>query len=214
MKKLLCLVSALFFSASLFAVELKPGVHYEVIDNATASSKPEIKEYFSYYCPHCFTFEPLADRLKAGEDKGNYKFVKSHVDFLRAAGPEIQFMLTKALVTSDTLNVPAASKAIFNYIHKQRAPFTEEKDIRNLFVLNGVEGEKFDKVFNSFAVTAAAKKMKKDQDELNRKRVLTGVPTFIVNNKYKILTSGFDAKTYDQLFSQIEQAAVELSQKK
>ena len=215
MKQLLSLMTALFFSASLFAVELKEGVHYEVFDKTTSTtSKPEIKEFFSYYCPHCMTFEPLADRLKAGEKKGNYKFVKSHVDFLRAAGPDIQFMLTKALVTADTLDVPAASKAIFNYIHKQRAAFTEEKDIRNLFVLNGIDGDKFDKVFNSFAVTAAAKKMKKDQDELNRKRVLTGVPTFIVNNKYKILNRGFDAKTYDQLFKQLEEAAIELSQRK
>ena len=208
-------MAALFFSASLFAVELKEGVHYEVFDKTTSSTgKPEIKEFFSYYCPHCMTFEPLADRLKAGQKKGNYKFVKSHVDFLRAAGPDIQFMLTKALATAETLKVPAASKAIFNYIHKQRAVFTKEKDIRNLFVLNGVDGDKFDKVFNSFAVTAAAKKMKKDQDELNRKRVLTGVPTFVVNNKYKILNAGFDAKTYDQLFNKIEEAAIELSQRK
>ena len=213
MKKLLCLMSALFFSFNLFAVELKEGVHYEVISDSTPTAKPEIKEFFSYYCPHCFTFEPLADRLKAGEKKGKYKFVKSHVDFLRAAGPDIQFMLTKALVTAEKLNVPAASKAIFNYIHKQRAPFTKEKDIRNLFVLNGVDGAKFDKVFNSFAVTAAAKKMKKDQDTLNNKRVLTGVPTFIVNNKYKILNSGFNAKNYDELFGQLENAAIELSQK-
>ncbi|NVK24919.1 MAG: thiol:disulfide interchange protein DsbA/DsbL [Gammaproteobacteria bacterium] len=215
MKRLLCVMAALFFSASLFAVELKEGVHYEVFDKTSPSTgKPEIKEFFSYYCPHCLSFEPLAERLEAGQKKGNYKFVKSHVDFLRAAGPEIQFMLTKALVTAETLNVPAASKAIFNYIHRQRAAITKEKDIRNLFVLNGVDGEKFDKVFNSFAVTAGAKKMKKDQDELSKKRVLTGVPTFIVNNKYKILNSGFEAKTYDELFNKLEAAAVKLSQRK
>ena len=215
MKQILTILTALFFSASLLAVELKEGVHYEVFDKSkSVTGKPVIKEYFSFYCPHCMTFEPLADRLKAGEEKGNYKFVKSHVDFLRAAGPDIQFMLTKALATADTLKVPAASKAIFNYIHKQRAVFTKEKDIRNLFILNGVDGAKFDKVFSSFAVTAAAKKMKKDQDELSRKRVLTGVPTFVVNDKYKIINRGFDAKTYDQLFNQIEQAALELSQRK
>lgn len=206
---------ALILSASAFAIPLEEGVHYEVIDKkSSGTAKPEIKEFFSYYCPHCLSFEPLAERLKSGAEKGNYKFVKSHVDFLRAAGPEIQFMLTKALVTADTLKVPAASTAIFNQIHKHRVPFTQEKDIRDLFVLNGVDGAKFDKVFNSFAVTASAKKMKKDQEELSRKRVLTGVPTFIVNGKYKINNQGFKAKTYDELFTQIEAAAIQLTKKK
>ncbi len=215
MKKLLGLFAALVFTAGSFAVELEEGVHYEVIDKKSSGTvKPEIKEFFSYYCPHCKTFEPLAKKLKAGAEKEGYKFVKSHVDFMRQAGPDIQFMLTKALVASEKLNVPQVNDAIFNYIQTQRAIFTEEKDVRNLFVLNGVDGEKFDKVFNSFAVTAAAKKMKKEQDELSRKRVLTGVPTFIVNGKYKLLTTGFKAGSYGELFSQMEEAAVELATKK
>jgi len=213
MKKLLGLFAALIFSASSFAIELEEGVHYEVIDKKSSGTvKPEIKEFFSYYCPHCMTFEPLAKSLKANAEKEGYKFVKSHVDFLRAAGPDIQEMLTKALVTADTLKVPQVNDAIFNYIQKQRAAITGVKDIRNLFVINGVDGEKFDKVFNSFAVTAAAKKMKKEQDTLSRKRVLTGVPTFIVNGKYKILSGGFKkAKSYGELFTQMEEAAIKLS---
>lgn len=215
MKKLLSMFAALVLSASAFAVDLQEGVHYEVIDKKSSGTvKPEIKEFFSYYCPHCMTFEPLAKSLKARAEKDNFKFVKSHVDFLRAAGPDIQFMLTKALVTAEKLSVPQVNDAIFNYIQKQRAVFTEVKDVRNLFVINGVDGAKFDKVFNSFAVTAAAKKMKKEQEQLASKRVLTGVPTFIVNGKYKVLSSGFKgAKSYGELFKQMEDAAVELTKK-
>jgi len=199
-------------SFSVQAVQLKEGVHYEVISDQ-ATEKPEVKEFFSYYCPHCFSFEPLADRLKDSSKENGFEFKKSHVDFLRAAGPEIQEMLTRALVTADRLNAPQASTAIFKYIHRERAVFTKEKDIRNLFILNGVEGEKFDKAFNSFAVKAAARKMKKEQDELSRRRVLTSVPTFIVNGKYKIISTSFEAKTYDELFSKIEEAALQLVKK-
>ena len=215
MKKLLGLFTALMFSVGAMAADLQEGVHYEVIDkNSKGTTKPEIKEFFSYYCPHCMSFEPLAKRLKENAKKEGYKFVKSHVDFLRAAGPDIQMMLTKAMITAEQLKVPQVSDAIFNYIHKQRAAFTKEKDIKNLFLLNGVDSAKFDKVFNSFAVTAAAKKMKKDQNKWSQKRVLTGVPTFIVNDKYKLLTSGFKARTYDELFTQMEDAAITLSKKK
>lgn len=215
MKKLLGLFAALVISASSFAVELEENVHYQVIDKKSkGTAKPEIKEFFSYYCPHCMTFEPLAKSLKKRADAEGYKFVKSHVDFLRQAGPEIQMMLTKALVTSEKLNAPQVNDAIFNYIQNQRAAITSEKDVRNLFVINGVDGEKFDKVFNSFAVVAAAKKMKKEQDSLASKRILTGVPTFIVNGKYKILNGGFNAKSYGELFTKLEDAAVELSKKK
>ncbi|WP_299266002.1 thiol:disulfide interchange protein DsbA/DsbL [uncultured Psychrosphaera sp.] len=212
MKKLITLVMAVFMAASVSAVELKEGVHYEVI-STTATATPEVKEFFSYYCPHCHNFEPLADNLKKAAETDNFKFVKSHVDFLRAAGPDIQLMLTKALVTSELLNVPQVSKAIFEYIHVQRGVFTKEKDIRNIFLIHNVDGEKFDKAFNSFAVKAAASKMKKEQDSLSRRKVLTGVPTFIVNGKYKILNSGFKVKTYSELFAQLEDAAVQLTKK-
>lgn len=215
MKHFFLLVSFLIltFSSLTQAQDLKEGVHYEVISNqSTTSSKPEIKEFFSFYCPHCFTFEPLADRLKEGQKEGNYKFVKSHVDFLRAAGPDIQFMLTKAQAMADMLQVPAVSKAIFNLIHNKRGVFTKEQDIKALFVANGVDGEKFDKTFNSFPVVAAANKMKQDQEKYSKMRALTGVPTFIVNGKYKLIPSGFKVKTYDELFSQMEQAAIKLSQ--
>lgn len=215
MKKLLGLFAALVFSASTFAVELQENVHYQIIDKKSqGTAKPEIKEFFSYYCPHCKTFEPLAKKLKDRADAEGYKFVKSHVDFLRGASPEIQMMLTKALITSEKLNVPQVNDAIFNYIQTQRAAITGEKDIRNLFLINGVDGKKFDKVFNSFAVVAAAKKMKKEQDSLANKRILTGVPTFIVNGKYKLINNGFDAKSYGDLFTKLEEAAIELSKKK
>lgn len=215
MKKLLGLFAALVFSASTFAVELQENVHYQIIDKKSqGTAKPVIKEFFSYYCPHCKTFEPLAKKLKDRADAEGYKFVKSHVDFLRGASTEIQMMLTKALITSEKLNVPQVNDAIFNYIQTQRAAITGEKDIRNLFLINGVDGKKFDKVFNSFAVVAAAKKMKKEQDSLANKRILTGVPTFIVNGKYKLINNGFDAKSYGDLFTKLEEAAIELSKKK
>ena len=82
--------------------------------------------------------------------------------------------------------------AIFKYIHVQRAPFSSEKDLRNLFVVNGADGAKFDKLMKSFSVNSQAKQFKKQQDFFSRKGALTGVPTVIVNGKYKVEAQGLD----------------------
>ena len=212
MKKILSFFAICLLSLQVSAQTLKEGVHYEVISE-TATAKPEVKEFFSFYCGHCLAFEPLAKKFKSmSEDKG-FEFKKSHVDFLRAAGPDIQMMLTKALVTAEKLNKPEINDAIFSFIHKQRSVFTSEKDVKQLFIANGVTSEDFDKAFNSFAIKAAAKRMKSDQNNLANKRILTGVPTFIVNGKYKIINQGFEARTYSQLFDKIEAAALELVEK-
>lgn len=206
---------AVFFAIHSNAAKLEEGVHYEVIGQ-TATAQPEVKEFFSYYCPHCMAFEPLAKKLKQSSATNGFKFVKSHVDFLRAAGPEIQTMLTKALITAEKLNVPQVSDAIFDRIHNKRKPFTKEQDVKELFLQNKVSAEAFDKAFNSFGVKAAASKMKKAQDDLSKKRVLTGVPTFIVNGKYKLIAKGFGkgVKSNEEFFNRLEAGLIELSAKK
>jgi len=162
------------------------------------SKKPEVREYFSFYCPHCLRFEPFFANVKKNLPQG-VKFERSHVDFLRFTTPEIQFMLTKALVTAQQLKVEdKMAAAIFNYLQVQRGAVTEEKDIRNIFVLNGIEGADFDKAFKSFAVNSKAKLMKKQQDDLVKKRALTGVPSVVVNGKYRINNDKLDRNNFEQ----------------
>lgn len=166
----------------------------------TASKSDEVREYFSFYCPHCKSAEPLFATVKKALPEG-VSFERNHVDFLRYASPEIQFLLTKALVTAQQLDVEEkVVAALFNYIQTQRATISKEKDIRNIFIIQGVEGEIFDKTFKSFTVNSKAKLMKKYQDEMSRKRALTGVPAVIVNGKYRVNLDKLDPKnTIDDL---------------
>ena len=64
---------------------------------------------------------------------------------------------------------------------------TSKQDIRNVFVVNGVAGDEFDKALASFAVRAAASKMDRRATNLG----VNATPTFIVNGKYKMLPQGF-----------------------
>ena len=192
---------------------IKEGVHYEVFSK-TGTEQPEVLEFFSFYCPHCMMFEPLAEKLKISSQLNGYEFSKSHVDFLRGASVKVQSLLTQALITAEVLNKQELIMVIFNYIHQEKGVFNSEKDIKAIFLANNVTEAEFDKTFNSFSVKTAAAKMKKQQQEYNDKKVLKGVPTFIVNGQYRIITKGFKgAKTYDELFTQVESAILQLLKK-
>jgi len=202
MKKFASLVLILLLPVFASAAKYQEGKQYTTVSDGV-TMVPEVREYFSFYCPHCFRFEPFFAKVKKDLPKG-INFTRNHVDFLRAASPEIQGMLSKALAVAQQLpNKEKLVGAIFNYIHVQHATFSSEKDIRNVFVLNGVDGAKFDKLMKSFMVNAKAKKMKKNQDYFAKKGALTGVPTVIINGKYRINTQELDKQNTEQDFKNI-----------
>jgi len=196
-KKISVLFLVLLMPFVSSAAKYIEGEHYTKFSE-TASMKPEVREYFSFYCPHCMKFEPFMESVKKTLPEG-VKFERNHVDFLRQASPEIQAMLSKAIVTAQKLGMEEKLVgALFNYIQIQRAVITTEKDIRNIYVLNGADGEKFDKLMKSFTVKNGAKKMKTNQDKLSKKRVLSSVPMVAINGQYRINTQALDNKNFEE----------------
>jgi len=194
---LLCFSFAFFIPFITSAAPYEEGKQYTQISDKPVT-KVEIREYFSFYCPHCFKFEPLFAGVKKNLDP-SVKFERNHVDFLRTAPTDIQQLLSKAIVIAQQLKVEEKIvSAIFNYIHVSKATFSSEKDIRNLFVVNGVDGAKFDSLMKSFTVNGKANIMKKNQDELAKKKVLKSVPTLIINGKYRINTQALDRNNFEK----------------
>lgn len=195
--KSLLLLPLMALSLSVTAAQYTEGEQYTKV-NESVTNKKEVREYFSVYCGHCMKFEPMMHSLQKALPEG-VKFQRNHVDFLRAASPKVQQMITKATVVAEQLgDADKLVGALFNYVQVQRAVITSEKDIRNIFVLNGADGEKFDKLMKSFSVNSQAKSLKKSQDDLAKKRVLTGVPTIIVNGKYKVNPAKLDANNFEK----------------
>ncbi|WP_281560841.1 thiol:disulfide interchange protein DsbA/DsbL [Thalassomonas sp. RHCl1] len=197
MKKVISLIMLMFIPFMASCAEFEEGKQYTKVSEK-ASTKPEVREYFSFYCPHCLKFEPFFAKVKKQLPEG-VPFERNHVDFLRAASPKIQAMLSKAVVTAQQMGLEEkVVAAIFNYIQVQRAVITSEKDLRNIFVLQGADGEKFDKIFKSFSVNSKAKQMKKNQDYFSQKGALTGVPTIIINGKYRINNQELDRDNFEE----------------
>jgi thiol:disulfide interchange protein DsbA len=187
----------LFATASVSAQGSKyeEGKHYTMISEQ-ATNTPELREYFSYYCPACRAYEPYLSEFEKALPDGA-KFEKTHVDFMGHTSQEIQFMLSKALIIAEKTGVAKSfSPAIFKYLQTDRATVSSEKDLRNIFVLNGGDGAKFDKGMKSFSIISQAKRNKKIQDKLSQSRHLTGVPTMIVNGKYVINSKSLDDKNF------------------
>lgn len=207
--KSLLLMPLLALSVSVSAAQYTEGEQYSKV-NETVTKKKEVREYFSVYCGHCFKFEPIMHGLKKSLP-ADASFERNHVDFLRGASPTVQQMITKATIVAEQLG--EADKligAVFNYIQVQRAVITSEKDLRNIFVLNGADGEKFDKLMKSFSVNSQAKSLKKHQENMTKKRVLTGVPTVIVNGKYKIDPANLDKNNFEQDYHNLVKYLLEL----
>lgn len=158
------------------------GKHYSIIAEK-ATAKPEVKEFFSFWCPACYSFEPIVAQMKTKLDD-DVKFEKVHVNFMRFNGSEVQdaatkgMMIARSLKKGDTLNA-----AIFNYIHQQRAVITGIEDIRSVFLVNGVDAEDFDKQAKSFSVNSLVTRNNNTVNDYRQH--LSGVPNFIVNGKYQ-----------------------------
>ena len=183
----------------------KEGTHYIVLDEE-ATTKPVITEYFSYWCPHCFQFEPIVKQIKQ-KKSANTKFEKVHVNFMGFTSPDVQNAATQALMIARAMKQEEAmTNAIFNYIHKQRAPVTNLNDLRNIFIVNGVDGAEFDKLANSFGVNNM---IRRNQQQIDAYRTyLKGVPSFIINGKY------MPTFTADMTFDDIADLIVWLSEQK
>ena len=173
------------------AAEYKEGVHYTVINDGPATAKPEITEFFSFYCPHCYNFSKTVVPKILAEKPAGVEFNQAHVDFI---GKEMGVEMSRAFAVAHQLNVDEKiDEALFAAIHDKKQHFTSRDDVRALFVANGVDGKAFDAAADSFMVKAQMSKMKRDTENAK----LSGVPALVVNGKYRVETGAI--KSYDEL---------------
>lgn len=170
------------------AAELKEGEQYITLSQER-SAQPEVIEFFSFYCPHCYSFEmqyKIPSKVKAQLPQGT-TFKQYHVDFLGPQGEN----LTRAWALAMALGVEDKVKtALFE--GAQANVFKSMDDIRQKFIDNGITAEQFDGSINSFAVNALVKK----QQNLVEQFQVHGVPDFYVNNKFRVNPEGLSREDF------------------
>lgn len=178
MKKLLLTLLFVLLANPLSAQEFNAGEHYEVMSSDVSASK-QVMEFFSYFCPHCYNFEPIAQQLKTSLP-ADVSFKRAPVSFLgRDMGPELQraYALAVALKVEHSI-----TPALFARIHTERKAPASRADVRALFAEYGVSQQVFDSRIDSMPVLADVA----GYDSIREKLNITSVPAFVVNGKYLI----------------------------
>lgn len=184
MKKIFVILTALFAAANIHAAELSlvEGKQYITIDQPR-SAQPEVIEFFSFYCPHCYFFDvdyKIPQKIKQSLPEGT-SFKQYHVNFLGRQSEN----LTRAWALAMAMGVEDKVKDDL-FAGAQKNAFNSMEDIRQVFINNGISAEQFDGGINSFAVNNLVNRQQKLAETFN----VRGVPDFYVNGKFRVNPEG------------------------
>jgi len=160
---------------------INEGIEYKLVTPPVAppeKGKAEVIEMFWYGCPHCYHFEPKLDNWK--------KTLPGNVDFKRIPaifpGRPVWELHARAYYTAELLNVlDKVHKPLFDAIHKHRQNLNNVDVLANFFAQYGVDKQVFKDTFESFGVQMKVNIAK----DLTRRYQVDGVPTMIVNGRYR-----------------------------
>lgn len=185
LNSLLALVATTTLSVGVAEDTYVEGTHYEVIDipvetgfEAERPRKVEVVEVFSYMCIHCYSFDPLLNRWEQG------KSAQAVFNRLPAVFSSDWALMAQAFYTAEILGVAEQMhEPLFAAIHTQPKNLRDEEIMAALFEDNAsVPKEEFSKSYNSFSVRSRVMQA----GAKSRAYGITGVPTMIVNGKYRV----------------------------
>lgn len=188
------LLLSIFFISSAQARDYKEGLDYEIrATNKTV--EPEIREFFSFFCSHCFAMEKPFSQM-AEFFKGKAKFIVNPVGLI---GGDVGVESQKAYAVAINLEIEDELKEeLFNRIHvKQDIP--EDHDyFAELFESLGVPSEKYEQIYNSFVTQAKVA----EYDRHTKEMKIDAVPEIVVNGKYLVKTDNLESiEDYESIVS-------------
>lgn len=156
------------------------GVHYIVLPAAAPTQEPdkiEVAELFWYGCGHCFTFEPIINQWKKSlPEDVSFRPVPAFFGGLWDTHGQLFYTL-ESMGKLDQVN-----SAIFQAIHNQNNRLADEKAMLKLVTQYDVDAEEFRQTWASPGVKLKMAQAKR----LAKAYQASGVPTLIVNGKYRI----------------------------
>jgi thiol:disulfide interchange protein DsbA len=179
LKHLAWVLLLLFFSCAQ-AEEYVQGRHYQILDNPTITrnpSKVEVVEVFWFGCNHCYALESYIQPWKKNLPN-DVDFWKSHITWNAQAETHARLFYSAKALGIEEKAIPAAFTAIW----REGRNLLGNSEVEYFFKGFGIEKERYLSVSNSFGVNNAVKQA----NNRMRQWAVTGVPTIIVNGKYKV----------------------------
>lgn len=129
----------------------KAGVEYRVLPVAQpveAGKKIEVTEFFAYYCPHCYAFEPaLAAWVKKQGD--NIVFKRVHVAMNESVAPQQKLYYT---LEAMGLMTEAMHRKIFDEMHVAHNRLNRDELALDFALRQGIDRQKFLATYQSFGI--------------------------------------------------------------
>ena len=176
--------------------KFRAGVHYELLDNPTKvrdPSKIEVTEVFWFGCNHCYALEPYISRWKR-DIPLDVIFIKSPATWNEMLKTHATIYYTAKALGIEQQFVPAA----FNTIQNEGKMLTGNTELEYYFRGFDVEKDRYKAVSTSFGVRNAVDQADRKMKEWK----VTGVPSLVVNGKYKVAASR-SVRT-DELFDVVD----------
>ena len=181
----ICFLTFVVFSSSAVAQSLdlfKAGVHYKVLEKpfeVEDKSKIEVAEFFWYGCGHCYSFELLVNQWKQKKAE-DVDFVQIPVIWMKMMELHARMYYTNKQfgILGQTHN------AIFSVMNNSKNRLVNKQAIWNYMERHKVDLAKYEKVFNSFAITSKVNRGKERAKIVG----IEGTPELVVNGKYRITT--------------------------
>ena len=144
-----------------------------------AGGKIDVIEFFSYGCPHCYSFEPMLEQW--------VKRLPADVAFRRVPAtfnPTFEGYAKLFYALEAIGQVEALHKRVFAAIHVQRQRLDKEADIAAFVSANGGDGAKAVDAMKSFGVATKLRLAKQAFEGYK----IDGVPTLGIHGRW--FTSG------------------------
>jgi protein dithiol oxidoreductase (disulfide-forming) len=170
-------LACLPLSLSAQSAAPESGFDYRIISSPVAmpSGKIEVSEFFWYGCPHCHDLEPGLQKWLKNQ--------KSDVIFKRypIAFREELLVHSRLYLAFEHLGVlNKMHEKTFEAMHIQHKRLSNENEIIDWVVSQGLDRASFEAAFKSFAIVTKARA----SNDLGKKVMLDGVPTLMVQGKY------------------------------
>lgn len=214
MKKLFIVsILSILASTSTFAANCNPikdKEDYNLISPSTKYEIPQEKpikiiEFFNYSCIHCYEMKPHFEQwIKNSKNKNNIQIERVALGFNKTFDHSAK--LYYALLESKNLTEELHNK-IFEELNKNNSPMMKKSmlkdnsDLISFLQKNNVKSpEKIIELMNSFSIST---KVKQHLDLALNKYSITGTPSYVINDKYKI-DGTLPIKTLEDITNKLE----------
>lgn len=183
------LVAALLVCASVLActsamaIQYEEGTHYQV-RGTTLSPNKEIREFFSFWCGHCYMMQKTFKQIREQIPEAN--FVPNPVMMLGGPmGVESQ----KALVVAENFGLQDQFiQGLFHNMHELNKIPMSHDEMGDFMTTIGIPKNKYDSESNSFLVLGQVAKFDKAAENAD----IDAVPELLINGKYLVTMESVD----------------------